>query len=298
MLRILYFGLPGGALALAEDGLPPVAAVVGPLDLPGRRRLRRTLSGSLLLGMPKLNEGMQDDAPMLELLRSVRPDAILSFFWPQRIPSEVLRLAPRGAFGTHPSLLPRWRGPDPYYWALRSGDTHTGVTLHRLQSTYDTGAIVDQRSIAIHPSDDAWSLAKRLDRPALALLRQCARDLAAGHALEGEAQDEAQATPAPAPSEEDLSVDWQDSAEATLRRIRAAGKHLGATANLAGQTVEIAQARLHEGDVPLGLRPAEAFRTQQGWAVRCGEGAVLLVQVRDLEGQDLPPESLFVSSGS
>ena len=35
--------------------------------------------------------------------------------------------------------------PDPYFWAIDSGDEITGVTAHRIADEYDTGAILAQR---------------------------------------------------------------------------------------------------------------------------------------------------------
>ena len=69
----------------------------------------------------------------------------------------VLEVAPLGAIGVHPSLLPRHRGPDPYFWAIESGDLETGVTAHRLEEEYDTGAILAQRRLAIDASWNSWT---------------------------------------------------------------------------------------------------------------------------------------------
>lgn len=281
-MRILYFGIPLGAHALARAGFPPVAAAIGPLDLPGRRRLRRSLPRTLLLGLPPL-----DDAGVLAALRSTRPDLVLSFFWPQRIPTEILGLAP--ALGTHPSLLPRWRGPDPYYWAIAAGDRETGVTLHRLEEAYDTGPIVAQRPIPILEDDDAWSLAKRLDRPAVALLVEAARRRAAGDALTGTPQDPSRVTHAPAPSAEDLAIDWRQPAEVVARRVRAASPQPGATAQLGEVEVVVRKVAVVAEPPPAGLAPAEAWRSAEGWCVRCGVGAVRLLDVRDEDDRPLDP---------
>lgn len=283
-VRILYLGLPLGALCLSRAGLAPVAAGLGPLDLPGRRRVRRVLGarGCLLLGMPDLG-----DSGVRRALAETRPDAVLSWFWPRRIPEEILALASRGAFGTHPSLLPRWRGPDPYFWAIRSGDRETGVTLHRLEPEYDTGAIVAQRRVVIADEDDAWSLARRLDRPALELLVECARRLASGDPLEGVPQDDAHATSAHAPGDAELAIDWRATVDDILRLVRAASPEPGAGATLGDSTVEVVEAGRWEGELPGALQPAEALRTAEGPAVRAADGAVLVRRVRTDDGRVL-----------
>ena len=236
-------------------------------------------AGTLVLGRPDLA-----DAGILRTLRTSRPDAILSWFWPERIPAAVLELAPRGAFGTHPSLLPRWRGPDPYFWAIASGDVSTGVTLHRLAADYDTGAIVAQRTVPIDPRDDAWSLARKLDRPALELLVECADRLAAGEALPGAPQDEREATWAGEPTDDELAIDWHRTADEVQRLVRAAAPSPGATALLAETHVAVLRASRFEGAIPRALSVAEAVRTGAGPAVRVADGAVRIDRVRTEDG--------------
>ncbi len=282
-LRIAYFGLPLGALALAAHGFTPSVVCLGHTDALGARRVRHRLSArALLLGRPDLA-----DPTIVRALASTRPDVILSWFWPRRIPGSVLALAPRGAFGAHPSLLPRWRGPDPYFWAIHAGDAQTGVSLHRLAPEYDTGAVIARTLVPIAANDDAWTLAKKLDRPGLALLLTCAERLAAGDALEGEPQDAAAATHAPAPEAQELAIDWHRPVAAILRLIRAAGPEPGATAELGGHEVEIVRARAFAGPLPRALAPADAVLGLDGVVVTAGDGGVVLDQVRTEQGETL-----------
>ena len=289
-MRILYLGLPLGALRLHAAGFSPRAACLGPLDLPGRRRARRLLGrrGALVLGRPDLS-----DPGVRRALEARRPDVLLSWFWPSRIPKWLLELPPRGAYGTHPSLLPRWRGPDPYFWAIRAGDPQTGVTLHRLAEEYDTGEVIACRRVPIEPQDDAWSLARRLDRPALELLVEHARRRAAGETAQGTPQDEAQATWAGAPTDEELAIDWNAPTAEVLRLVRAAAPEPGAGARLGATEVEVLRARRFGGEVPAALAPAEAMRTDRGVAVRTGDGAVLVERVRTADGRTLGGDDVW-----
>lgn len=245
--------------------------------------------GTLVLARADLN-----DAVVLRTLASARPDVLVSFFFPKKIPKSVLELAPRGAFGAHPSLLPAYRGPDPYFWAIRNGDAETGVTLHRLDERYDTGAIVDVRRCAITPRHTAWTLARALDRPALDLLVQAMRRLEAGERLEGVPQPSEGVSHAPSPSDADTTIDWYDDAAAIARLVRACAPFPGAAAELDGTHVEVVRARVCEEAAPRALDVAEAFRTRTGEiAVRCGEGALVLEQVRGEDGEAVDPSALL-----
>lgn len=287
-LRIAYVGLPLGALALTAAGFAPCSVCLGHPAAPGARRLRRRLTpGTLLLGKPELS------APSVQsALASARPDVLLSWFWPRRIPESVLALAPRGAFGVHPSLLPRWRGPDPYFWAIYSGDRETGVTVHRLASDYDTGAIVEQTRVPIRTGDNAWALARCLDRVGLQMLVHTARALSAGADLAGQPQREADASAAPAPPEALLSIDWRQDAEAIVRLVRAAAPYPGALAELGGHQVEVLGAEPFAGALPRALAPADAVLVQGKVVVRTGRGAVALQRVRTEDARVLRGEHI------
>lgn len=274
-MRILYLGLPLGLEVLRRRGHVPVAACLGHLGQLGQRRARARLRrGGLLLGTPAL-----EDPELQRALASAQPELILSWFWPRKIPPAILALAP--AFGVHPSLLPRWRGPDPFFWAIRRGDAQTGVTLHRLEAEYDTGRIVAQRTVAIAPDDDGWSLARKLDRPSLALLCECADRAARGEAMDGAPQDEALATAAPEPSEEELALDFDRDAAELERWVRAARPEPGARAVLGEALVTFLDVAVDEARPPGGLEVGEAWIERDVVRVRCSRGALRVERVRD-----------------
>jgi methionyl-tRNA formyltransferase len=213
-----------------------------------------------------------------EAIRDARPDLLVSWFWPRAIPPRVLQLAP--SVGVHPSLLPRHRGPDPYFWAIDEGDTETGVTAHALEERYDTGPILAQRSLHIDPSWNAWQLARALDRPSLSLLREVVRALEGHRPLEPRPQDESSATAAPQPTEAELAIPWTWPAHRIERRIRAAAPWPGAWTEIGDEIVVVVRARVTD-DFPRVLVPGEAAIRADGVAVvRAGEQAVELLEGR------------------
>jgi methionyl-tRNA formyltransferase len=282
-IRIAFLGLPLGALRLSAAGFTPCAVLLGHPDAPGARRVRRRLgaAGTLVLGRPDLG-----DAGVVRALASLEPDVLLSWFWPFRIPETVLRLAPRGAFGVHPSLLPALRGPDPYFWAIYNGLSETGITLHRLARDYDTGDLVSAERVAIAPTDTGHSLARKLDRPSLALLVRCAERLAAGEDLAGTPQDEGAASEAPRPDDALLDVDWHEPAEQIERLVRAAAPFPAASAELGDEIVELLEVRAFGGKLPRALEPADAVLSDEGVVVATGAGGLLVRRVRLEDGSE------------
>jgi methionyl-tRNA formyltransferase len=281
-VRIAFVGLPLAALLLRADGHDVVWAGVCRRDALGIRRLRRAIGRDNVSMMPDLER-------VAGAVAERKPDLVVSWFWTRKIPASFRTLAPLGAIGVHPSLLPRHRGPDPYFWAIDAGDTVTGVTAHQLDDAYDTGAILARRELAIDPTWTAWTLAKKLDRPSLALLRETVRAFANGNPPAPLAQDDALATEAPQPSDDDLELRWTDDAAHIERRVRAASPWPGAFTAIGDVALTLTRVRACKSRPELlaALEPGEAIVRDDGIAmVRARNGAVELLGGRSDDDED------------
>lgn len=276
--KLAYLGLPLGALALLRDGLDLRIVGISRPDFPGMRRLRKLMAerGGLLLARPDL-----EAVSVRELLASTNAQLLVSWFWTRKIPAEVISLY-HDSFGIHPSLLPRHRGPDPYFWTLANLDDQTGVTAHTLAEDYDTGSVLAQSSMRVPPECDAWRLARLLDRPSLMLLREVAARFASGKAPTCIAQDEAKATQAPVPSDDDCEILWDWPVDQVLARIRAASPEPGAFTGFGDDTVVIRRAR-RARSVPAVLNPGEIARTPEGIVIRAADGGIVVLAAKNEE---------------
>jgi methionyl-tRNA formyltransferase len=72
------------------------------------------------------------------LLAALDADVAISAAFPILIPVEALDVPPMGIINTHPSLLPRYRGPNPIAWTVRNGDRELGYSIHRMDADFDT----------------------------------------------------------------------------------------------------------------------------------------------------------------
>ncbi len=272
-LTIAFFGLPLAALSLIRDGHSIAFAVLSPVEAPGRRRLARQSSGELV-------DALTCDAVALErrvnrLWDGHPADLLVSWFWTRRLPDQWLARARLGGIGCHPSLLPRHRGPDPYFWTIDSGDELAGVTVHRLDKDYDTGRILAQSAIPVGDRD-SWQLARALDRPSLALLRTMVGRFAAGEAIEEREQDPSLATLAPHPRGAQLRVDWHWPTARVLLRLRALAPMPGLAVEVQGVLCRIVKARATACRVA-ALLPGEAF-VDRRVAIQTADGAVEIEQ--------------------
>jgi methionyl-tRNA formyltransferase len=282
-VRVAFFGLPLAAVLLARDGHEIVYAAAC-RRAPGLRRLSTRVAPGRTQIRPDASS-----ARTLARVRAAAPDLLVSWFWTTKLPASLLALAP--SVGVHPSLLPRHRGPDPCFWAIDSGDEVTGVTAHRLATEYDTGDILARRELRIDPAWNGWQLARALDRPSLAVLRDVVRAYAEGRPPTPIVQDEAGATPAPEPSDEDLAIRWSWPAARVERRVRAAAPWPGAWTEIGDTLVTLTRVRPTR-DFPKALEPAEAAVRKDGVAVvRAGDHAVELLEGRRHGGAGVRPGS-------
>jgi methionyl-tRNA formyltransferase len=283
-VRIAFFGLPLAAVLLHRDGHDIVYAAACRCA-PGLRRLSARVAPGRTWLRPDANT---EDT--LARVRAASPELVVSWFWTTKLPPAILSLA--SSIGVHPSLLPRHRGPDPYFWALDCGDEMTGVTAHRLDVEYDTGPILGRRELRIEPTWNAWELARALDRPSLALLRDVVRRYADGRAPTPIPQDENAASSAAEPEDQELAIRWSWTAERIERRVRAAAPWPGAWTEIGTRFVTLLRVRPTR-EYPKALLVSEAAIRQDGVAVvRASDDAVELLEGRTEDDDLLGPGEL------
>jgi methionyl-tRNA formyltransferase len=272
-LKLGYFGLPLGAHLLLTDGHELDPCVLSPIDAPGRRRVRARVPAARLLDAREAAAGALKAAIERALSRA-QPELIVSWFWTRLLPGAWLTAARFGGIGVHPSLLPRHRGPNPYFWTIDAGDREAGVTLHALAPEYDTGAILLQRSLLVGERN-SWQLARALDRPSLALLREGVRRFAEGERPSETAQSDAGVTWAPEPTGRELLADWSWPTARVLRRIRALAPVPGLAVEIRGLRLFITRARAATRFVAT-LEPGEAtvLEDAETLVIRTADGAI------------------------
>jgi methionyl-tRNA formyltransferase len=87
----------------------------------------------------------------IELIRKLEPDLIISTHFQQLLKKEIIEIPRIGCVNLHPSLLPKYRGMAPQHWPIIFGDSKTGVSVHYVNEGIDTGNIINQKILSIHP---------------------------------------------------------------------------------------------------------------------------------------------------
>lgn len=124
------------------------------------------------------------------------------------------------AVNFHPSPLPVGRGPYPLFQAILNGLPEWGMTAHRLEPAFDTGAIVTQRRFPLSGVETHDTLLAKCQMAAKEIARDLADDLPR---LYTEAVPQGPGSYWPRVSQAQRTVEWSGRVRDVLRTIRAFG---------------------------------------------------------------------------
>ena len=185
-----------------------------------------------------------------------------------------------GCLNIHASLLPRWRGAAPIHRAIEAGDPETGVTIMQMDAGLDTGDMLLIEKLPIEATDTTGLLHDKVAALGGRLIVE-ALALAACGGLMPRKQPEHGATYAHKIEKHEAAIDWNQSAEVIVRRIRAFDPFPGAHSALAGETLKIWRATVAPGVAPPGEKNGTIVAVAlDGVAVTAMDSVVLLTQLQ------------------
>lgn len=98
------------------------------------------------------------------LMLKLSPDLIIVGTWGEKLKKEIFSIPKFGTINAHPSILPKYRGPNPYLQAIWHREKFSGVTFHFMDEDFDTGAILLQEIIQIQDGDTGLELRRKICR--------------------------------------------------------------------------------------------------------------------------------------
>ena len=188
-----------------------------------------------------------DKASLLRLTRAYEPEIGLCTGYTWLLPPEVLAVPRLGVVNSHPSLLPRHRGPFPFAWTVRENDPELGLTVHLMDEQFDTGPILAQGSRPMPADVTLEGLIPTLRELAAELIPKALRRVLSGD--RGDPQTEEGATYAGPFGEDYSELDPGRTRAELLRQVRAWQLTFGQP--VAGPAVTVDGTRLRVLDATL-----------------------------------------------
>lgn len=288
--HIVFMGTPDFAVpvlrALAGDPTYSIDAVVTQPDrATGRKQVLTPPPVKRVaqeLGLAVMQPEKVGAADVLEQLRALNPDVIVTAAFGQLLPQRLLDIPRRGCLNVHASLLPRWRGAAPIHRAIMAGDRETGVTIMEMVKALDAGPIVAVDKVAIADNDTVGTLHDKLAECGARLLVRVLPDYLEGR-IAPVPQPEDGVTYADKIGRTDEYLDWSWSTEKLHNHIRGLSPWPGAVTEWQGKDFKVwlaepaRVAAAEQGDVPVG---AVALMAEHGVCVKTGDGWLRILEVQ------------------
>lgn len=286
MARVVFLGTPEFAVpslrALAEHPAFEVVGVVTQPDRPAGRGQQIQPSAvkrqAEALGLPVFQPESLRDPTAVEHLRGWQPDVMVVAAFGQILRQPALEVAPFGCINVHASLLPRWRGAAPIQYAIRAGDSETGITIMKMDRGLDTGPILAQRAVPIMPDETGASLHDRLATLGAQILPDVLLAYLRGEIIP-QPQPEEGVTLAPALKKEDGLIDWAQPAIEIDRQVRAYTPWPGTFTYLNGEVFKVLSGSPRP-DETSHAPPGTLIKQAGDLAVQTGAGLYLLGEVQ------------------
>ena len=284
-MNIVFMGTPEFAVPCLQKLLDAGYPVTGVFTQPDKPKGR----GYKLLPPPVKELALQHHIPVYQpatlksdeafaALQGCAPDLIVVVAYGKLLPERVLELPRYGCINVHASLLPKYRGAAPIQYALRNGDTTTGVTLMEMVKEMDAGDIYAQESLGIDPEDDYTSLSNRLAALALDMAVKYLPLYFDGK-LQGRKQVESEATFCPTIKKEEEKLSLTQSPEAFVNAVRSLSQEPGGHLLLDEEPIKIFKAR-KVSDEKLAPAGTVLLARKKDIHLQLSEGIVALLELQ------------------
>ncbi|MFE3542401.1 methionyl-tRNA formyltransferase [Nocardia sp. NPDC059177] len=242
------------------------------------------------------------DAETIDLVKRAEPDVIVVNSWYTWMPAELYNMPRYGTLNLHDSLLPKFTGFSPVLWALISGESEFGLTVHRMDEQLDTGDILVQHRLPIGPTATGTELVLAGMELIPGAVAEGLAALESGTA-QWRPQDKAERTYFHKRSDRDSRIDWSWDAADLERFVRALSEpYPRAFSYYRGERVEVLAAKISEACY--GGTNGRVIVQEDGGAVVSGPDAVrgrnrglVITRVRTADGVEHDGAEFFRRGG-
>jgi len=283
-MKIVFMGTPDFAVPCLKALISnyDVAAVITQPDRAKGRGNKLTPPPVKVLAEQNSIEVYQPERiktpEMVELLRNIKPDAIVVVAFGQILSQDILEIPPLGCINVHASLLPKYRGAAPINWCIINGEEKTGITTMYMDKGLDTGDIIIKSEIAIGTEETAGELHDRLSELGAEVLIDTMKLIEEGRAPRIP-QDNEKATYAPIMTKALGRIDWSKNAGQIKNLIRGAYPWPGAYSSYEGKSFKVFKAAA-EGNEKNNEWGRITGVDKESFTVSCGEGNLRIMELQ------------------
>lgn len=311
-MNIIFAGTPDFAATALQNLLNSQHKVFAVYTQPDRKSGR----GMKLQASPVKSLAMQYNLPILQpislrndelaqnelfaFIRQHKIDVMVVAAYGLLLPSSVLQAFPLGCVNIHASLLPKWRGAAPIARCIENGDRETGISIMQMAAGLDTGDVLLSQTLEISADDNAEILTQKLANLGGDLIVKALDNLPD---LQKNAvkQDEKFASYAHKLEKYESVINWENSAESILRKIKAFNPFPATNTEFSVKeksiNLKIWDAELANINVNTNSEVGELIinKAEKTLSVRCGDGNFLNLKVVQKAGSKKVSAREFIS---
>jgi methionyl-tRNA formyltransferase len=228
-VRVIFFGNSLSTFSARHFAalLDVPCELVGVVDVPAaKQNTTNPLAAGLLnfvdearkRNIPAYQPSDPNISSFASELAKLEADLFLAAGYAIILKEAILELPKLLAVNFHASLLPAYRGKHPVFWALRSGEKLSGMTVHAMDPGIDTGDIIYQVRIRTRQDDTVATLYKRIMDQSVVLVGKLIAD-AESNRIPRHPQTKNTGSYFSSTTAEDFQLDWTWPAEKIKRFI-------------------------------------------------------------------------------
>jgi methionyl-tRNA formyltransferase len=223
-------------------------------------------------------ENLKSDDFLLKL-KELKPDLMVVVAF-RILPEKVFIIPPRGTINLHASLLPEYRGAAPINWVIINNEKKTGVTTFFIKKKVDTGDIILQKEVEIHPEETYGELSLRLSIIGSELLLETI-DLIEKNEVKPLPQNDKDFSSAPKLTPELCKIDWSKPALEIKNLIRGLSPTPGAYTTYNGKVLKLFKAQVvDETPYSEGFGEIISADNEKGIEIKTSKGSIRILELQ------------------
>ena len=178
----------------------------------------------------------------IDYIRNLKPNIVVVVAYGKILPSDLLHLKEILFINVHASLLPRWRGAAPIQRAIMNMDSETGISIMKIEPKLDTGPVMLQSKVKIHPNLNCEELSNEMSKIGAKLILD-ALELIEKNTAKFIPQNRSGITYAKKIEKNEAKINWGEDARKIIAKINAFTPHPGCWFELDGSRIKIIKAK-------------------------------------------------------
>ena len=238
--RVLFIGVPDMALVGLDTLIYAGVNIVGVI---GPKKTHNTYSLFKQFVYSRRQNFIEydslDSPDLISKISELQSDIAVVFSFNDKIPKVFIDSIKDGIINVHPSLLPNYRGGNPYSWVIINDEKKTGVTLHYMTENFDEGNIILQEEYNISDFETMGTIFNETNNLACQMVLKTLIHYEKGIPLDSRPQEFGDFIKAPNINEQQSYIDFNRDSEYIERFVRALNPYISATTLFRNQVVKV-----------------------------------------------------------